>query len=131
MKNLIIATSLALGLVSAAIAQPVMDERGARAEQHAQKRLDRMSEELNLTPAQRVEVEAIFTEQAVARREMQQRHRSEREALAEQGKTRLSTVLSPEQQTRLEELRAERKERWEGRRDQRGHKRHGRRDGTR
>lgn len=127
MKHLIIATSLALGLAGAAIAQPPSaEERSARAEQHAQKRLDRMSEQLNLTPAQRLEMEGIFAEQASAHRELRERHRGERQALAEQGKERVASVLSSEQQAQLEQVHAERKQRWSERGgERRGHKRGG------
>ncbi len=125
MRHLIIAISLALGLASTAVlAQPGAEERSARAEQHAQKRLDRMTEQLNLTAAQQIQVEAIFAEQAAARREMHQRHRSERQSLMEQGKARMSEVLSAEQQAQWQEMRAERKARSDGARGQRRH-RHG------
>lgn len=126
MKHLIIATSLALGLAGVAIAQPPSaEERSARAEQHAEKRMDRMSEQLNLTPAQRLEMESIFAGQSAAQRELRERHRSERQALSEQGKQQIGAVLNAEQQAQLEQMHAERKQRWSERGDRRGPKRGG------
>lgn len=120
MKNLIVATGLALGLAAVAFAQAPADP--ARAEMHAQKRVDHLAEKLNLTEAQKLQVQAIFEEQGAARREMFERHRSEREALHEQGDAKLDQVLTAEQQAQFDQLRAERKERWQEKRGERRHR---------
>lgn len=121
MRSLIIATGLAFGLATAVFAQEATAPSD-RAEQRAQRRVDHLAEKLGLTEAQKLEVQAIFSEQAAARQEMHERHKAERDALREQGDAKLSQVLSAEQKAQLDELRAERRERWQDRRE--GKRRH-------
>lgn len=107
MNKLLIATTLALGLATGfAVAQtdkaPSPQQRAERFERMLDRRVERMTEELNLTPAQALQVRAIFEEQAQARRELMQRHREEMMTLHEQGKARLDGVLNPEQKAKLE-----------------------------
>ena len=116
MKTLIVATALSIGLASAAFAQPTPAEHEARAEQRAERHAARLTEQLQLTEAQALEVEAIFAEQGAAQRELHERFRSERKALREQSEARLGQVLNAEQTAKLEALRAERKDRRDGRR---------------
>lgn len=123
MKNLIIATSLALGLATVAIAQPSPEVRQARAAQFAEQRVERLAEQLSLTPAQKLEVEALFTQQAQARRELAERHRGESQALREQAETQLGQVLTAEQLEQWQAVRSERAAAWEGKRH--GHGRRG------
>lgn len=59
-----------------------------------QRRIDHLSKELNLTEEQKPQLEAIFTQQ-----------REKRKALREETRTRLQQVLSPEQMTKLDEMR--------------------------
>src|SRR5690606_5769084 len=135
MNKLLIATTLALGLATGfAVAQtdkaPSSQQRAERFERMLDRRVERMTEELNLTPAQALQVRAIFEEQAQARRELMQRHREEMMTLHEQGKARLDGVLNPEQKAKLETLKAERGQAWkDGRAHRRGHH-HGMRRGA-
>lgn len=126
MNKLMIASALALGLMTSAIAQTPAatpqdraEAREARMAQH----IDRLAERLNLTPAQKLEVQGLFEAQRAERRAMAERQRAERRAMKEQGQARLAAVLTAEQMTQLDALRAERGERW---REHRGHRRHGR-----
>lgn len=126
MNKLIIATTLALGLATGfAVAQPSAEQRAERFEQMLDKRVDRMAQELNLTDAQKLQVRAIFTEQAQARRDLHSRHRDEQKALREQGQTRLDGVLNAEQKAQFEVLKSERREAWEGKREHRRGRHHG------
>lgn len=120
MNKLILATSLSLALFAGAGVAQSGTDRGDRAQAHAERRAAMLTETLQLTPAQALEVESIMAEQAGAQRELHQRFRSERKALREQGDAQLAQVLSVEQQAQLEQLRAERKARWHDKR------RHGR-----
>lgn len=140
MNKLILATTtaLALGLSTFASAQPATADAGARmdrserAEQHMARHLDRMASELNLTQAQKLELEAVMRAQHAERMALRQRHMEESRALREQGKAQVDAILSAEQKAQLEAHRAERRAAWEARRgeDRRGHgKRHGRHHG--
>ncbi len=123
MKTLIVATGLALGFAGVAMAQPTEAECAARAEQRVERHAERLASELQLTDAQTLEVKAILAEQGAAQRELHQRYRTERKALREQGDARMGQVLSAEQRTKLDALRAERKEHGRGKRH--GRHRHG------
>lgn len=133
MNKLMIATTLALGLATGfAVAQPTAEpgaERAARFEQMLDKRVERLTRELNLTDAQALQVRAIFAEQAQARRDLHRRHREESQAMHAQGQLRMDDVLNAEQKTKLEALKAERRDAWKGKREHRrghhrGHRRH-------
>lgn len=118
MNKLIIA-ALALGLAGLAGAQAPTPEANARWEAHRQRHVEHLTQALQLTPAQALEVQAIFAEQATARRALHERIRAEREALRTQTDGKLAQVLTAEQQAELAKLRAERQARWH-------HRRHGR-----
>ena len=118
MKPILIATALALGLVTAAQAVPGND-RGARSEERAHKRLAHLTTTLNLTDAQQRQIKALMDEQRDARRDLFRRHQDERQALRETHQGKLDQILSAEQRTTLAALRAEQHQRFEG-------KRHGR-----
>ncbi len=124
MKPFIIATALALGLASSVQAAPGHDrgEHGARSEERAQKRLDHLTQVLNLTDAQQLQIKALMDEQRAARHDLFQRQRDEKRALHEAHKAQLDLILSAEQKARMEEIRAEHRQRFEG-------KRHGGRHG--
>lgn len=123
MNKLMIASALALGLMTTAIAQTPATPPQERAEARMTQHLDRLAERLNLTPAQKLEVQGVFEAQRAERRALAERQRAERRAMKEQGQARLASVLTAEQMAQLETLRAERGERW---REHRGHRRHGR-----
>jgi Spy/CpxP family protein refolding chaperone len=139
MNKLMIATTLALGLATGfAVAQPSTGERAERTdraerfERMLDRRVERMTAELNLTQAQALQVRTIFAEQGAARRALHQRHREESMALHSEGQVKLSDVLNTEQKAKLESLMAERREAWQGKRG--GHRKghgHGHRGGMR
>lgn len=124
MKPFIIATALALGLVTTVHAGPGHDrgDRDARSEERAQKRLDHLTEALNLTDAQQLQIKALIEEQRTARHELFQRQRDEKRALHQAHKAELDLILSAEQKAKMAEIRAEQRQRFEG-------KRHGPRHG--
>lgn len=64
----------------------------------SQKRVERMTQELNLNETQQQQIQAIMEQQ-----------RAELEALREQSKSKIAAVLTPEQQAKFDELREERK----------------------
>lgn len=118
MKPLTIATGLALSVASLAFS-PVALAQGEPSQERIERRMDHLAEKLSLTEAQKLEVQTIFSEQATAQRELHERHKAEREALREQGDAKLSEVLSAEQKAQLDEMRAERRERWQERAEKR------------
>ncbi len=125
MKPFIIATALALGLVTAVQAAPGHErgERGAHSEERAQKRLDHLTQALNLTDAQQLQIKALIDEQRAARHDLFQRQRDEKRALHEAHKAQMDQILSAEQKTKMEEIRAEHRQRFEGKRHRHGGKR--------
>lgn len=128
MRTLVISTALALGLATSAFAQAPAASAAPtenRGEQRMARHLDRLATELNLTAAQKLQVEAIMAEQHAARRAMHERFRTEREALKADTDGKLAQVLTVEQQAQLEQLRAERRQRWQERRGRGGHHGHG------
>jgi Spy/CpxP family protein refolding chaperone len=128
MRTLVISTALALGLATSAFAQAPAASAAPtenRGEQRMARHLDRLATELNLTAAQKLQVEAIMAEQHAARRAMHERFRTEREALKADTDGKLAQVLTAEQQAQLEQLRAERRQRWQERRGRGGHHGHG------
>lgn len=133
MNKLMIATTLALGLATGfAVAQPTTAERGERTdraerfEQRLDRRVERLTTELNLTPAQAEQVRALFAEQATARHALHKRHREESQALRNEGQVKLGDVLNTEQKAKLDSLMAERRESWHGKRGHRHGHGHGR-----
>jgi protein CpxP len=74
---------------------------GPGSEEHQKHRIERLTKELNLTDEQKAKVEAIFKTQ-----------HDKFKALHEETHTQLGTVLSPEQLTKLDDLK---KQRWEHR----------------
>jgi Spy/CpxP family protein refolding chaperone len=129
MNKLMIATTLALGLATGfAVAQPETSERSdhtERFEKMLDRRVERMTSELNLTQAQAMQIRVLLAEQSEARRALHARHREESQALRTQGQVRLEDVLNNEQKAKLEVLKAERRAAWEGKREhRRGHGHH-------
>jgi len=68
---------------------------------HSERRLERMTQELQLTDAQKTSVRTLMEAQWAQRKEMR-----------EQMRTQFAGVLTPEQMTKLDQLHAERKARW-------------------
>ncbi len=63
-----------------------------------------LDQELNLTPEQHRQVEAILDETGESYRAIRQRTRPEYEAVRQQGRDRIRGVLEPQQLARFEEL---------------------------
>ncbi|MEM7608085.1 MAG: Spy/CpxP family protein refolding chaperone [Myxococcota bacterium] len=95
--------------------------RAAAGESRRARRVEHMTRELSLSDAQALRVRAILDEAATARRAAIEDGRSPR-ALRERTKAAIEAVLTPDQQTRFEAMRAERRE-------HRAHRRGGRRGG--
>jgi len=80
----------------------------AAREEHILKRLSR---DLDLDSRQREQVRAIVHETHIGIRQVRSHSRPQVEALLEQGQSRISTLLSPEQRVKFERIVAERKAR--------------------
>ncbi|MBX3640339.1 MAG: hypothetical protein KF888_07490 [Nitrosomonas sp.] len=79
-------------------------------EQYRAKKIERLNKELGLSEDQKVKVEALFKEQGEKHRVLHQETRSQ-----------LQTILTPEQNTKLEEMKQHRHEKW---REKHQHKKH-------
>ncbi|EIC29991.1 Spy/CpxP family protein refolding chaperone [Methylomicrobium album] len=75
--------------------------QGPGSEEHQTHRIERLTNELNLTGEQKSKVEAIFNEQ-----------HEKLKVLHDETHTKLGTVLSPEQMSKLEALKKQRREHW-------------------
>ena len=73
-------------------------QRAARMEQRMDRRLSRMKEKLGLTDEQVAQMKTTMTQQ-----------RAQRQASREQGKASLMAILTPEQATKFEAMKGERK----------------------
>ena len=78
-----------------------------------QQRLERMSEELNLSEGQQEQIQAIMEQQRAQHDALREQYtkgdeqgRAQMHALREQGATDIAAVLSPEQQEKFSEMRA-------------------------
>lgn len=98
MNKTILALALALALPLTAAAFPG-DEPGP--DGHHGRRIERLTKELNLTAEQKTKVEALFKEQ-----------HEKFKAIRDETKTRLGTILSPEQMAKMEEMKKQRQEKW-------------------
>lgn len=98
MNKSILTLALVLTLPLTAMAFPGGDQ-GPEG-RHGQ-RIERLTKELNLTDEQKTKVEAVFKEQ-----------HEKFKAVHEETKSKLSTVLSPEQMTKMDELKKQHKEKW-------------------
>ena len=142
----ILALGLSLALASAAFAQPVQPSSrsgdaapvttAADAPRHGQaqdsgkqqRRIDRLAEHLDLTEAQKLEVQALYAEQRSARQDLHQRHRSQMRELRQQHQAELATILSAEQMARYQQMREQFDKRAGAGHGKRGHDRHDRHD---
>jgi Spy/CpxP family protein refolding chaperone len=108
-RRFLIASSLAFGLGSSAIAQS--DERPGPMPSHGMG-MHRMLRQLDLSDAQRDQVLKIFHDQAPAMRERMKAARSAREDLAKlraESMARVREVLTPEQRAKLDQMREHRR----------------------
>lgn len=77
-------------------------------EQYRAKKIERLNKELGLSEDQKVKIEALFKEQG-------EKHR----ALHKETQSQLQTILTPEQNTKLEEMKQRRHEKWREKHQQR------------
>lgn len=113
MKKNIATVAFLLGL-SAAVPtlraghEPGHPEKAEQMEKWNEKRVERLTEKLSLTPEQQKSLKAVFDEQA-----------------AKHGKTmketdeKINALLTPEQKTKFEKMKSERKEKMKERREHR------------
>ncbi|HUF89251.1 MAG TPA: hypothetical protein VMR66_04650 [Gemmatimonadota bacterium] len=105
-------TGIAAGLVALAVASPAQAQDGsARPGHDPEKRIERLTEALDLTDAQIAEIQAIFAEQVERRQEL--KASGDREAMRahmRQTHERMASVLTEEQREKLGTLREHRGE---------------------
>jgi len=89
---------IALALPLSAVAYP--GGKGDH-EQYRAKKIERLNSELGLSEDQKVKIDALFKEQG-------EKHR----ALHQETQSQLQTILTPEQNTKLEEMKQRRQEKW-------------------
>ena len=101
-KIAMLAMALALPLTVAAF-----PGGGGYSEGHRGDRFERLAKKLDLNDEQKGKLEAIFKEQ-----------REKFDAVRQETRVRMQSVLSPEQMTKLDELKQQRKEKWKKRREE-------------
>lgn len=77
-------------------------------EQYRAKKMERLNKELGLNEDQKVKIDALFKEQGEKGR-----------ALHKETQSRLQAILTPEQNTKLEEMEQRRHEKWREKHQQR------------
>jgi protein CpxP len=124
MKHLILGTALSLATVFPAFAQDggvprtdagVTEARGPRGHHGHRRghgrhgdpeaRLQHMTQELQLTPAQVEQLRRVFAEQRASREARREEAREERFAAREAMRARVESILTPEQRQRAQALR--------------------------
>jgi periplasmic protein CpxP/Spy len=68
---------------------------------HRAKKMERLEQELSLTADQKSQMEALFKEQ-----------KAKFKAIREETQSQMQTILTPEQYTKLEEIKQRRYEKW-------------------
>ncbi len=86
-------------------------------------RVNALTEKLNLTAEQQVEVEKIFSETRAQIAELRKQSEPKFAEIRKQTDTRLQQVLSPEQWEKFQQMKGEMRERRGGRRGERGRER--------
>lgn len=127
MKKLIIAAVLMIGMTSFAQEKPVREGfqkmEKLTPEQRNEKHLKKLTSELNLNEKQQKEVGAILAEQSAKRevkleerKKLTDAQRQERKAEMQASDAKIKAVLTPEQTTKWEELKAKKKEEFKDKR---------------
>lgn len=91
--------------------------RGGKHQPDPDRALARLTEQLDLTAEQQVQARAILEEGFAKGAALQEARRQELEARKNQAHENLAAVLTPEQAAKLDQLRAERRERRQCRQD--------------
>lgn len=119
-------TGIVAGFAALVVASPALaQDAPARPGHDPEKRIERLTEVLDLTDAQIAEIRSIFAAQAEKRQEL--KASGDREAMrAHMREThrRLSSILTEEQREKLESLREHRGEMRDGRHGADGHRDH-------
>ena len=111
--------SLVVCLALIGLSGPLMADTGGT--RHSEHRLAQMQERLSLSDQQASAMHDILQEQQQAMAQVRAETRS-----------KINSILSPEQRELMDELRAEKKQRWQDRRERRSEKqgKKGRKDGS-
>ena len=110
MNTRTVISSIALALTLSTGAFAMHHEDGGRGDG---KRLEKMAQHLDLSDAQKTQVEQIMKAHGEKRKAMMQAHKAQRDAMQSDMRNQLSGVLTPEQMQKLDTLRDERDERRE------------------
>ncbi len=89
-------------------------------EEIKEKHMDKLTRELNLTSDQQSKVKAAFDEQKPKIEALHKEMAEKRKALMEETDGKIEAVLTPEQKTKYEKIKAERREKikeWRGQED--------------
>lgn len=100
---------LCAGVLSASLCASAFAGEGKRFEKGQEKRLDKMSQELNLTAEQKTKVSAIFKESTEKRKAEMQKIRELNKATREETDKKLQAVFTPDQLVKYEKMKAGRK----------------------
>ena len=117
MKKRFIALALAAVIPAAVLA--ATDGSGSH---HRGPKLERLAERLDLSADQQEKMRALF-----------EAHKAERQAMREKMRASMADVLTPDQQAKMDAMRAERRAKREERRERRhkrSHRRHGKECGS-
>ena len=98
-------TALLVGLAALTVVGASVAAPGKNAEQRIEKRVERITERLNLSPEQADTLATVMREQA-----------AKQQALREETRTRIDSILNDEQRAQAAEMREQRKERRQSKR---------------
>ncbi len=101
----VFATLIAIMMVATVVAQQGQKKGNRTPEERAQRQTEWMKQDLQLTQEQTTKVEAINLKYAIESNNMQQEFKTKRATHRAQKDAELDKVLSPEQVTKLKEIR--------------------------
>ncbi len=101
MNKKIITVALALALPLTVAAMPETDKENYDWAHHGD-RMERMTKELNLNEEQKTKMDALFKEQ-----------HEKYKAIHEETRARLKEILTPEQMTKMDEMKKRHQEQWQ------------------
>ncbi|HCV42425.1 MAG TPA: hypothetical protein DGH68_03005 [Bacteroidetes bacterium] len=113
MKNLFIALAIVFGLcLQSAVAQtatPQPDKEKMKAEvaEKAKAELAKIAEELKLTPDQKAQMKTIITERMEKTQAVYKEVEPKLQAIKDDARGKMRAVLTPEQQTKWDKMKAE------------------------
>jgi Spy/CpxP family protein refolding chaperone len=110
----ILAIVFAVGALTGAATMRVVDADEPPVRMRAQKERPNLLERLELTPEQRVQVDAILERRRAEMEEFWEEHRPTVRAIADSARAELRLVLTPEQRAIEERFMAERRQHYGG-----------------